>query len=174
MASVVLFVISSWLCGLAPSFPFLILFRVIQGAVAGPMIPLSQTLLVASYPREKSGVALGMWAITTLVAPVAGPLLGGWITDNIAWPWIFYINVPVGVVAAACTWGIYKTRETPRAKTPIDVTGLALLVIRVGALQIMLDKGKDLDWFASRQIIALAIVTVIGFALFVSWELTEA
>src|SRR5437899_8672728 len=143
-ASILLFVIASFLCGLAPSLGLLIVFRVIQGAVAGPMIPLSQSLLLSSYPKEKAGTALAMWAITTLVAPVAGPLLGGWITDNIAWPWIFYINVPVGVVAAACTWGIYKTRETPRAKTPIDVTGLALLVIRVGALQIMLDKGKDL------------------------------
>src|SRR5579862_9097273 len=96
-ASVVLFVIASFLCGLAPSLPMLVLFRVLQGAVAGPMIPLSQSLLLASYPRDRSGTALAMWARTTLVAPVVGPLLVGWITDNIAWPWIFYINVPVGI-----------------------------------------------------------------------------
>src|SRR5438477_11595174 len=108
MASVLLFVIVSFLCGLAPSIEVLILLRVIQGAVAGPMIPLSQSLLLSSYPKEKAGSALALWAITTLVAPVVGPLLGGWITDNIAWPWIFYINVPVGLGAAAVTWLIYQ------------------------------------------------------------------
>src|SRR6266446_10225042 len=92
LASVVLFVIASFLCGLAPSLGFLILFRVIQGAVAGPMIPLSQSLLLSSYPKAKAGTALAMWSMTTLVAPIVGPVLGGWITDNIAWPWIFYIN----------------------------------------------------------------------------------
>src|ERR1700758_2988377 len=114
MASTLLFVLASFLCGLAPSLPFLILFRVIQGAVAGPMIPLSQSILLASYPKSKAGTALAMWAMTTLVAPVVGPLLGGWITDNISWPWIFYINVPVGLFAAGITWSIYHKRETPR------------------------------------------------------------
>src|SRR5205814_4527139 len=104
-----LFVIASFLCGLASSLGLLIVFRVIQGAVAGPMIPLSQTLLLSSYPKEKAGTALAMWSVTTLVAPVAGPLLGGWITDNMAWPWIFYINIPVGLAAAAVTWMIYRT-----------------------------------------------------------------
>jgi DHA2 family multidrug resistance protein len=172
-ASVLLFVLASFLCGLAPSLGLLILFRVIQGAVAGPMIPLSQSLLLSSYPKEKSGTALAMWSITTLVAPVVGPLLGGWITDNISWPWIFYINVPVGLGAAAVTWLIYKKRETPTVKLPIDGVGLGLLVIWVGALQIMLDKGKDLDWFHSGQIVTLAIAAVIGLALFIVWELTD-
>jgi DHA2 family multidrug resistance protein len=174
LASVLLFVIASWLCGLATSFEMLVFFRIIQGAVAGPMIPLSQTLLLSSYPSQKSGVALGMWSVTTLVAPVAGPLLGGWITDNIAWPWIFYINVPVGLLAAGLTWMIYRKRESPKKSLPIDKVGLALLVVWVGSLQVMLDKGKDLDWFGSNQIVALAVVAVIGFALFVAWELTEA
>src|SRR5678810_342214 len=98
-ASIVLFVLASLACGLAPSIEMLIFFRIVQGAVAGPMIPLSQTLLLASYPKEKAGSALAMWSMTTLVAPVAGPLLGGWITDNISWPWIFYINIPVGLAA---------------------------------------------------------------------------
>jgi len=141
--SIALFVLASLLCGLAPNFEMLILFRVIQGLVAGPMIPLSQALLLQSYPREKSGTALAMWSMTTLVAPVMGPLLGGWITDNMSWPWIFYINVPVGLVAAAITWNIYKPRETPTQKLPIDTVGLAALVIWIGALQIMLDKGKE-------------------------------
>src|SRR5437870_3354813 len=172
-ASVVLFVLASFLCGLAPSLGLLIVFRVIQGAVAGPMIPLSQSLLLSSYPKKSAGTALAMWAITTLVAPVVGPLLGGWITDNISWPWIFYINIPVGLAAAAVTWMLYQKRETATAKLPIDGIGLGLLVVWVGALQIMLDKGKDLDWFHSGQIITLAIVAVVGLTLFVVWELTD-
>ena len=174
LTSVLLFVLASWLCGLATSFEMLLFFRIVQGAVAGPMIPLSQTLLLSSYPPQKSGMALGMWALTTLVAPVAGPLLGGWITDNIAWPWIFYINVPVGLAAAALTWTIYRHRESPKKSLPIDGVGLGLLVVWVGSLQVLLDKGKDLDWFGSNQIVILAIVAVIGFSLFVAWELTEA
>jgi MFS transporter, DHA2 family, multidrug resistance protein len=172
-ASVVLFVIASFLCGLAPSLATLVLFRVLQGAVAGPMIPLSQSLLLASYPKERAGTALAMWAMTTLVAPVVGPVLGGWITDNISWPWIFYINVPVGIAATLVTWGIYHKRETPTARVPVDTVGLGLLVIWVGAMQIMLDKGKDLDWFNSGTIITLACVAAVTFAVFLIWELTE-
>ncbi|HVO47655.1 MAG TPA: DHA2 family efflux MFS transporter permease subunit [Steroidobacteraceae bacterium] len=173
MWSIVLFTIASFLCALAPSLGMLILFRVIQGAVAGPMMPLSQALLLSSYPKAKAGTALGMWSITTLVAPVVGPVLGGWITDNIAWPWIFYINVPVGIVAGLATWMIYKRRETDTHSLPIDKVGMGLLIVWVGALQIMLDKGKDLDWFNSPQIITLAVIAVIGFAFFLVWELTE-
>ena len=173
LASVLLFVTASFLCGLASTLPMLILFRVVQGAVAGPMIPLSQSLLLSSYAKERSGTALAMWSITTLVAPVVGPLLGGWITDNIAWPWIFYINVPVGLAAAAATWLIYRQRETPTVKVPVDVVGLGLLILWVGSLQVMLDKGKDLDWFGSTFITALAVVATIGFAVFLVWELTD-
>ena len=172
-ASVLLFVLASLACGLAPSIELLILFRVIQGAVAGPMIPLSQTLLLASYPKAKAGTALAMWSMTTLVAPVAGPLLGGWITDNISWPWIFYINIPIGLAAAAVTWMIYRSRETATQKLPIDAVGLGLLIVWVGALQVMLDKGKDVDWFHSGMIVALAVIAALGFALFIIWELTE-
>jgi MFS transporter, DHA2 family, multidrug resistance protein len=173
MSAVILFVIASFLCALAPNIGMLILFRVMQGAVAGPMIPLSQSLLLSSYPKAKSGTALGMWSITTLVAPVVGPVLGGWITDNIAWPWIFYINIPVGIVAGIATWTIYRNRETPTAKIPIDKVGLGLVVIWVGSTQVLLDKGKDLDWFNSGEIITLAILAVAGFILFLVWELTE-
>ncbi|WP_417284033.1 DHA2 family efflux MFS transporter permease subunit [Comamonas sp.] len=172
--SVLLFVLTSWLCGFAGSLETLVLFRVLQGAVAGPMIPLSQTLLLASYPPAKAGTALALWGVTTLVAPVVGPLLGGWITDNISWPWIFYINVPVGLLSAAMTWSIYRKRETPTRKLPIDTVGLALLVLWVGALQLMLDKGKELDWFASSEIIMFAVLAVVSFAVFIVWELTDA
>jgi DHA2 family multidrug resistance protein len=172
-ASVLLFVIASWLCGLAPNLGMLITFRVLQGLVAGPMIPLSQTLLLASYPAEKSGTAMAMWAITVLVAPVAGPLLGGWITDNISWPWIFYINIPVGLFAAALTWSIYHKRDPGPRRVPLDVVGLGLLILFVGAMQIMIDKGKELDWFSSNQIVTLAVVATVGFMFFLAWELTD-
>ena len=172
-ASVVLFVIASFLCGFATSLPALIAFRIVQGAVAGPMIPLSQTLLLSSYPKARAGTALAFWGMTTLVAPVVGPLLGGWITDEFSWPWIFYINIPIGLGAAAATWMLYRERESATRSLPIDKVGLALLVIWVGAMQIMLDKGKELDWFHSTQIVTLAVVAVVGFLTFIAWELTD-
>ncbi|MCG2577384.1 DHA2 family efflux MFS transporter permease subunit [Dechloromonas sp. XY25] len=171
--SVLLFVLASWLCGAAPNLESLIALRVVQGLVAGPMIPLSQTLLLQSYPKAKAGTALAMWSMTTLVAPVMGPLLGGWITDNMTWPWIFYINIPIGLGAAAVTWSIYRERNSATRQLPIDKIGLALLVVWVGALQVMLDKGKELDWFASGQIVTLAVVAAVGLAFFLAWELTE-
>jgi MFS transporter, DHA2 family, multidrug resistance protein len=171
--SIMLFVITSWLCGLAPNMTTLIFLRVLQGLVAGPMIPLSQALLLSSYPKALAGTAMALWSMTTLVAPVMGPLLGGWITDNISWPWIFYINIPVGFGAAFITWTIFKNRESPTKKLPIDSVGLALLVIWVGSLQIMLDKGQELDWFHSGEVIALGLTAVVGFIAFVIWELTE-
>ena len=172
-ASVLLFVVASLVCGLAPSLGWLIVARVIQGAVAGPMIPLSQALLLSSFPKERKGAALALWSMTTLVAPVMGPVLGGWISDNASWPWIFYINVPIGIGAAAATWAIYRSRETSTQKSPIDLVGLGLIMVWVGALQVMLDKGKDLDWFHSGQIVALGITALVGFAFFLVWELTE-
>ena len=173
MASIMLFMVFSWLCGLAPNMTTLILFRAMQGLVAGPMIPLSQTLLLSSYPRAKAGLAMAMWSMTTLVAPVMGPLLGGYITDNISWPWIFYINIPVGIASATITWALYRKRESTTRKLPIDSIGLALLVLWVGSMQLMLDKGKELDWFNSPEVVAMAVVAVVGFAFFMIWELTE-
>ncbi|HEV7832257.1 MAG TPA: DHA2 family efflux MFS transporter permease subunit, partial [Caballeronia sp.] len=172
MTSIVLFVLASWLCGLAPTLPFLLAARVLQGAVAGPMIPLSQTLLLASYPRAKAPMALSMWSMTTLIAPVAGPILGGWISDNISWPWIFYVNIPVGFVAAIATFMIFRDRDSVIRRAPIDTVGLSLLVLWVGSLQIMLDKGKDLDWFNSTTIVVLTLIAVIALAFFIVWELT--
>ena len=173
LATTALFVAASVLCGLSVSMAMLVFFRVVQGAVAGPMIPLSQTLLLSTYPREKAGVALATFSLTILVAPVVGPVLGGWITDNFSWPWIFFINVPVGLVALGMTWALYRDRESERVKKPIDATGLVLLVLWVGALQLMLDKGKDLDWFASPEIVALGVVAALAFSIFLVWELTE-
>ncbi len=171
--SIFLFVLASFMCGLAPSIGLLIFFRVIQGAVAGPMIPLSQSLLMSSYPPAKQSTALGLWSLTSLTAPVAGPLLGGWITDNISWPWIFYINVPIGLFAGTLTWILYRRRETPTMRVPIDAVGLVLLMTWVGSLQVMLDKGKDLDWFNSPQIVLLALLAMAAFVYFLIWEMHE-
>jgi DHA2 family multidrug resistance protein len=170
MASILLFVLSSWLCGMAPNIETLIAARILQGAVAGPMIPLSQALLLGSYPPAKSSMALALWGMTTLVAPIMGPLLGGWISDNYSWPWIFYINIPVGLFTAWATWSIYAKRESVTRAIPIDKIGLALLVIWVGALQLMLDKGKELDWFNSGEIILLTVIAAVGLIYFIVWE----
>jgi DHA2 family multidrug resistance protein len=171
--SVLLFVLTSWLCGLAPNMTTLIGLRAAQGFVAGPMMPLAQALLLSSYPPALAGMAMALWAMTTLVAPVMGPLLGGWITDNAHWGWIFYINIPVGLMAAFITWTIFHKRETATRKLPIDTVGLGLLVVAVGSLQIMLDKGKELDWFHSVEVTGLGVVALIGFAFFIAWELTD-
>ncbi len=171
--SVLAFTVASLLCGIAWSLPSLIFFRVLQGGVSGPMIPGSQALLISIFPPHKRGTALGIWSITTLVAPICGPILGGYISDNYHWGWIFLINVPVGIIVTFLTWVNLKSRETPTRKLPIDTVGLGLLIIWVGALQVMLDQGKDLDWFSSNEIVILTIVTAIGFAAFLIWELTE-
>ncbi|SAL15440.1 EmrB/QacA family drug resistance transporter [Caballeronia turbans] len=171
--AILLFVVSSWLCGMAPNLPVLLAARVLQGAVAGPLIPLSQAILLGSYPKEKSSTALALWAMTATVGPIAGPALGGWITDSYSWSWIFYINIPVGLFAAGVTWAIYRERETPVKRVPIDKVGLISLIAWVASLQIMLDKGKDLDWFNSPVIVALGVFALISFVFFLIWELTE-
>jgi DHA2 family multidrug resistance protein len=170
---VLAFTLFSWLCGFATSLESLVAARVLQGLAAGPMVPLSQTLLLSSYPPARAGTALAASGMTVLVAPVVGPLLGGWITDNISWPWIFYINIPVGLLSAAMTWSVYRRRESAHGPTPLDVIGLALLVVWVGSLQLMVDQGKELDWFESREIIVLSVIAAVGFVFFLAWELNQ-
>ena len=171
--SVLLFTLASFLCGIAWSLPTLIAFRVLQGAVSGPMIPGSQALLISLFPPEKKGAALAIWSMTTLVAPICGPILGGYISDNYHWSWIFLINVPVGLLCAFICWNFLKARETPTRKLAIDRVGLVLLFVWVGTLQIMLDKGKDLDWFESTPIVVMALVTIVSFIAWLIWELNE-
>lgn len=171
--STILFTIASVLCGLSNSLSMLVFFRVLQGAVAGPMIPLSQSLLLSNYPDEKKGLATALWATVAVAAPVIGPVLGGVITDYISWPWIFYINLPVGIFSAYLTWTILRDRESEIVKTRVDYVGLILLAVGIGSLQILLDQGKDLDWFDSNVIIALAIVSFISLSFLIIWELTE-
>ncbi len=172
--AVALFTLASFLCGIAWSLQSLIVFRIIQGAVSGPMMPGSQALLISVFPSDKRSTALGVWSMTTLVGPVMGPILGGYISDNYHWSWIFLINVPFGIFTALVCWRGLKTRETPTRKLPIDTVGLGLLVVWVGALQIMLDLGKNADWFADTTICVMAVVAAIGFVAWVIWELTDA
>ena len=171
--AVVLFAVFSAMCGLAPSLGMLVFFRICQGLAGGPMIPLSQTLLLRIFPKHMAGQAIALWSMTTVVAPIAGPLLGGALCDNVGWPWIFYINVPVALGLAYGAWSILKKHESPGIKARIDTIGLGLLVVWISAMQIMLDKGKELDWFQSPLIVTLLIVAVVGFACFLIWEVTE-
>ena len=168
-----MFGICSALCGFADSLGLLVAARVLQGLAGGPMMPLSQTLLLRIFPKEKAAAANGLWAMTTLVAPVVGPVLGGWLCDNYSWHWIFFINVPIALVCCWMAWQLLKRYEQQLDRSPIDAIGLGLLILWVGALQIMLDEGKDLDWFSSPIIVALAITAAIGFVAFLIWELTE-
>jgi MFS transporter, DHA2 family, multidrug resistance protein len=173
VVSNILFVIFSALCGFATTMPMLIAARILQGLVSGPMMSVAQALLLRNYPVHLRGLALGLWAMVVIIAPIVGPVLGGWVTDNYSWPWLFYINVPIGLAAAAVSWYLLRARESHCVKVPIDAVGLALLVIGVGALQYMLDNGNDHDWFASNEIIAAAVIGVVAIAFFIPWELTD-
>ena len=174
VASVSLFTLASFLCGIAWSLPSLIVFRLIQGGVSGPMIPGSQALLIAVFPSDKRPLALGVWAMTMLVGPIAGPILGGYISDNYHWGWIFLINVPVGILSALVTLFVLKGRDAPGQKLGLDVTGIALLVFWVGSLQAALDLGKNADWFHSTTITVLVILAAIGFFAWLIWEVTDS
>ncbi len=167
------FVFASFLCGLAHSMGLLVMARALQGLLAGPMYPVTQALLLSIYPPAKRGQAIALLAMVTVVAPIAGPILGGWITDNYSWEWIFFINIPIGIFASTVVGAQLKGRPEKLEKPKMDYIGLAALVFGVGALQIMLDLGNDKDWFASPLIITLAIVAVIALAVFVIWELTD-
>ncbi len=171
VVSVTLFVVFSMLCGFATSMPMLVAARLLQGAGSGPMVALALSLLLANYPKSKQGMALALWAMTVVIAPVLGPILGGWITDNYSWPWIFYINAPVGIMAALATWFLLRKRESRTVKAPIDVVGLVLLVLGIGCLQFMLDNGNDHDWFASPMILTLGLVALVSLSFLVVWEL---
>jgi len=171
--SVLGFTLASFFCGIAWSLESLVFFRALQGALSGPIIPGSQALMLSIFPRTRRTTALAVWSITTLVAPICGPLLGGYISDSWHWGWIFLINVPVGLLVAALCWANLASRESVIRRLPIDVVGLGLLIVWAGALQVMLDTGKNADWFESTQIILLALVALLGFFAFLLWELTD-
>ena len=171
--SIILFVIASLLCGLATSLNMLVAARVLQGVVAGPMMPLSQAMLIAIYPPERRTSAMMLGSTVAVVAPIFGPLLGGYISDNLGWPWIFFINLPVGLIAATLSLRAFRGRETPLTESRIDIAGLCLLAVWVGAMQIMLDIGTDEGWFDSSSVVWLAVIAGVGFTYFIVWELAE-
>lgn len=173
VTSMVLFGVFSIVCGLAPSLGILVVARVFQGLCGGPLMPLSQTLLMRIFPKEKAAAAIGLWSMTTLVAPVAGPILGGWLCDEFSWSWVFLLNAPIAIGFGLYAWKLLKRYQALGERSRIDLVGLLLLVVWVAALQLMLDEGKNLDWFASSQITALALIAAIGFAAFLIWELHE-
>ncbi|MBQ0957200.1 multidrug efflux MFS transporter permease subunit EmrB [Serratia symbiotica] len=171
--STTLFVFASWLCGISNSLGMLIFFRVIQGLMAGPLIPLSQSLLLNNYPPAKRAMALALWSMTVIIAPIFGPILGGYISDNYHWGWIFFINIPFGIFVIMAALSTLRGRETKTAIMPIDAVGLGLLIVGIGSLQVMLDQGKDLDWFNSTEIITLAVIAVVALLFLIIWELTD-
>jgi DHA2 family multidrug resistance protein len=173
VTSVLLFMCFSAVCGMATSLPMLVGARLIQGLVSGPMMSVAQATLLRNYPIERRGMAIALWSMVIIVAPICGPIIGGWITDNLSWPWLFYINLPVGAFSAAASWSILRHRESHRVKLPIDVVGLFLLIIGVGSLQFMLDNGNEKDWFNSPVIIAAGVVSLISVTFLIPWELTD-
>ncbi|MGH9683364.1 MAG: DHA2 family efflux MFS transporter permease subunit [Candidatus Acidiferrales bacterium] len=174
---VILFTVSSFACGLAPSLPLLVIFRVIQGAGGGGLQPISQAILVDSFPREKQGMAMAVYGMGVVVAPTIGPTLGGWITDSFSWRWIFFLNVPIGVLSVIMTTLLifdppHIIRKTLKQGLKIDFIGLGLLTVGLGFLQIVLDKGERDDWFGSHFILFATIVGVGALIGTVWWELT--
>jgi MFS transporter, DHA2 family, multidrug resistance protein len=172
MASVAGFTASSFLCGLAPNLSMLIVFRILQGATGGAMQPLSQAVLLEAFPPQDRGKAMGFWGLGIVVAPILGPVLGGWLTDSYSWRWVFYINIPVGIASLVMTrLFIFDPAYLRRESQRIDYWGLGMLAVGIGALQIVLDKGQEEDWFASNWITGLAIVAAVTLVWLVVHEL---
>jgi len=162
------FTSASVLCGMAPSLPLLILFRIVQGATGGVMQPLSQAIMLEAFPPKERGEAMAFFGIGIVVAPILGPVLGGWLTDNLSWRWVFYLNIPFGVLALLMVWHyVWDPHYIRRAAGGIDYWGLGLLTIGVAALQIGLDQGQREDWFSSAWITTLLVAAAVGLTLFV-------
>src|SRR5437773_9281234 len=171
MLSVVGFTGASFFCGLAPTLPALIVFRVIQGATGGALQPLSQAVLLEAFPPQDRGKAMGFWGLGIVVAPILGPVLGGWLTDNFSWRWVFYINIPVGIASIVMTrLFIFDPPYLRSESRHIDYWGLGMLAVGIGALQIVLDKGQEEDWFGSSMITTLAVVSVVTLGVLIVHE----
>lgn len=176
MTCVLLFTLSSLLCGLAPSLGLLVLLRVIQGAAGGGLQPSEQAILADTFPPAKRAMAFATYGMAVVLAPAIGPTVGGWITDNYSWRWIFFLNIPVGILSLLLTSRLVEdppyVTERKKKREGVDYWGLGLLIVAIGALQTMLDKGQEDDWFGSRFIVACFVTTVVGMALFFWRELT--
>lgn len=172
MFSVTGFTIASFLCGLAPSLPFLVVCRIVQGACGGGLQPISQAILLESFPPEDRGKAMGFWGLGIVVAPMLGPVLGGWLTDSYSWRWVFYINVPIGIVSILMTsLFIFDPSYIRRASQKIDYWGIGMLAVGIATLQIVLDKGQEKDWFGTDWITALAVISGVVLVVFLFYEL---
>jgi DHA2 family multidrug resistance protein len=173
MASVVGVTAASFLCGLAPNLGSLIFFRIVQGATGGALQPLSQAVLLEAFPPHERGKAMGFWGQGIVVAPILGPVLGGWLTDNYSWRWVFYINIPVGIASIVMTKMFIFDPPYIRGgeKRRVDYWGLGMLAVGIGALQYVLDKGQEDDWFSSRTIITLTAIAVVTLVVFIIHEL---
>jgi DHA2 family multidrug resistance protein len=178
IACVVIFTVSSFLCGFAPSLGLLIFFRILQGLGGGGLQPVAQAILVESFPKEKQGMAMAVYGMGVVAAPVIGPTLGGWITDNYSWRWIFLINIPVGVIAVLLTTLLifdppHLIRKTFAGGLKLDYIGLGLLSTGLAFLEILLDEGQRDDWFGSRLIVTAAILAAFSLVAVVFWELRQ-
>src|SRR6267154_6365306 len=181
MICVALFTLSSFLCGLAPSLSMLILCRIFQGLGGGGMVPSEQAILADTFPPEKRAQAFALYGIAVIVAPTIGPTIGGWITDNWSWHWIFFVNVPIGIVSLVLVqWLVVEPEALERERREqlagglhIDWGGIILVGVWLGCIEIVLDKGQREDWFQSNFIIGFATASAIAFVLFVPWEFTR-
>jgi DHA2 family multidrug resistance protein len=171
VGSIILFTLASLLCGLSRTLPQLVLWRIVQGIGGGALIATSQAILWESFPREEVGTGMAFFGVGVMVGPTLGPTLGGWLTDNYSWPWIFFINVPVGIAAVAMIMAYVHDNPEQRRSTHIDGMGIALLVIAVGGVQLMLERGERLDWFDSGLVTALAVVSAVSAVMLVVHEL---
>jgi len=172
MISVTGFTIASFMCGLAPTLPFLIVCRVIQGACGGGLQPISQAVLLESFPPQDRGKAMGFWGLGIVVAPLLGPVLGGWLTDSYSWRWVFYINVPIGLASIIMTrLYVFDPHYIKRASSRIDYWGIGMLAVGIGLLQVVLDKGQEKDWFSTMWITVVAVAAVVALVAFMFREL---
>ncbi len=172
MMAVVGFTISSMLCGLAPSLPLLIFFRILQGASGGSLQPTTRAILLETFPREERGHAMAFWGVGIVVAPILAPMLGGWLTTNYSWRWIFFINLPLCIVGLVLLeLFVHDPPYIRRGKLRMDYWGLGMLVTGIAALQVMLDRGQEDDWFGSHFIVALLVIAIVCLTAFVLWEL---
>lgn len=173
VGSTAAFTFMSWVCGASPSFDILVIARFFQGAAAGPLIPLSLSLMIMAFGPKRKNIAVAMWTSVALVGPILGPILGGWIVLNHTWHWIFLINIPFGILSCIITWVIFSKNESETHKEPIDYIGFICLAVFVTSFQIMLDKGQQYDWWRSDFIITLTALAAISFIALLLWELTE-